>query len=219
MASELRRKLGERQFYRREKKRVSALRLLLAKGEAGARRRRAYLDLLRYQVTERSALPIYASKRARFIVGNGARRDYWDAANSVLMLDEGPVGSLVAVGGFGHRWDGWEGILLPDPGPVEPWYVFLDAPLATVEQRVRKRARPHRDRFGRTGKEGTSVADRAVGLAFWYGRLIRAGGQCLWVDTEARSAGEIADEIVDRIRGGRPDRSDGIPERGAGEPN
>jgi hypothetical protein len=197
VAAHLRRAMPERTFFGRDKRRESAARIALDGMMRRDRRRVAALwRLFRYLWRERSAFPWGALRRARFIVGTAARRDFRACGNGVLLLDEGPVNYLVNVGGYGPGWRGWADILVPDPVAVESIFIFLHAGRDALDTRERQRARPGKLRVGRTGKEGITAERRTEGHRFWSARLPEAGARCLWIETDGRTPEDVAGEVV-----------------------
>lgn len=182
LAGHLRRSMPNRRFFRRDRAQESGLRLLRDRSSY-ADRASAFRRLFRYLLIERRAIFVSAWRRARFIVGLPARRD-WLGPGNVLLLDEGPVTYLVTLGGYGSGWEEWWRVLVPDPHEVHGIFIFLAGSPAVVDERVARRARPHKFRVGRTGKEGITREHRMEGQRFWYERLRAEGVDALWIETD-----------------------------------
>jgi hypothetical protein len=196
LARNLVRRLPDRRAFLRDKRGESLTALVRAGLSDDRRRLRAFCELFGYLRFRRSAAAWGAMRRARYIVGTALRRDYRDGSDGMLLLDEGPVTYLINVGGYGPDWEDWAELLVPDRATVDACYVFLDADPDALAERAVLRARPHKLRLGRTGKEQTSLEGRRVGHRFWASRLADAGARCLWLETAERSADEVADEVA-----------------------
>lgn len=203
LASHLRRSMPDRRFFRRDRRQESGLRLLRQK-DGPADRSRAFRDLFRYILIERRAIFVSAWRRARFIVGVPARRD-WLGSGHVLLLDEGPLTYLVTLGGYGPAWAGWWRILVPDPREIHAVFIFLAGSPAVVDERVARRARPHKFRVGRTGKEGITREHRMEGQRFWYKRLRAEGVDALWLETDDLEPEEVHARVRAYLGRVRPD--------------
>lgn len=197
LSRRIRRALPQRHFFARDKRRESLLQLLAGDREYA----KAAVRLLRYTSIERGAILTRAIAQTRFILGTAKRTDYRKHPRGALLLDEGPVTHLVALGGYGPRWDDFVPLLVPDRSAADPVYIFLAAEGADIEARLRARARPAKFRVGRTGKEGTDVAGRAIGQRYWFERLTRAGVRCLWVDTSGKPAETVEAEVLPFLSG------------------
>lgn len=203
LAGHLRRGMPDRRFFRRDRKQESGLRLLRDPGNH-ADRAGAFRRLFRFLLIERRAIFVSAWRRARFIVGVPARRD-WLGPRSVLLLDEGPVTYLVTLGGYGRGWAEWWRILVPDPQEAHGIFIFLAGSPSVVDERVARRARPHKFRVGRTGKEGITREHRMEGQRFWYERLRAEGVDVLWVETDGLGPEEVHARVKEYLIRIRPD--------------
>lgn len=209
LASHLRRSMPGRRFFGRDRKQESGLRLLREKG-SHVDRSNAFRRLFRYLLIERRAIFVSAWRRARFIVGLPARRD-WLGPGNVLLLDEGPLTYLVTLGGYGTRWGDWWRILVPDPHEVHGIFIFLAGTPGVVDGRVARRGRPHKFRVGRTGKEGITREHRMVGQRFWYERLRAEGVDTLWVETDDLGPEEVHARVKAYLLRIRPDLASAEP--------
>lgn len=160
-------------------------------------RRKRFITLFWYLWQKRSAGVRYAVRRAAYITGVAASSEL-DRGNT--FSDEGPVNYLVNVGGYGSEWAQFERVLLPENGSVISFYVYLQASETVIQERLKRRGHSRKKRERRTGKEGVSEAMRHEGRLYWLERLQAAGANTLVVETDNRSAGEVAQSVKDFIQ-------------------
>ena len=163
-----------------------------------SRKRRAnFVTLVWYLWQRRGAGVRYAVRRSAYITGVAASSGL---DHGKVFSDEGPVTYLVNVGGYGSDWAHFERVLLPENPATIPFYIYLQASELMIQERLKRRGHSRKKRERRTGKEGVSEAMRHEGRLYWLERLQAAGANTLVVETDNRSAGEVAQSVKDFIQ-------------------